>query len=279
MASRKQNSDKPARRGRKRKSATSASIIDAELDHVAEEDAGPSLRRRRSFLSWVFRWVRLALFGLFGLMIAHLVIFAFVPPVSMLMLERWISGEPVKRSYVSLDEISPRLIASVIASEDSQFCRHWGVDFNAVWDVLEQAWDADEAPTRGASTITMQVTKNLYLWHLPSYARKVLEAPMSLVLDMVWSKQRIMEVYLNIAEWGPNGVIGAEEGAKRAFGKSAKSLTSRQAALLTTSLPNPIKRNSARPSRRQALVASLVEQRARSAELPLECFADEYRPR
>jgi monofunctional glycosyltransferase len=258
----------------------SLSSATSEAEAADADDKGTgAVRARRSLLSRLFRWARPAVLAGFGLMIAHLVIFAFVPPISMLMVERWVSGQPVKRSYVSLDEISPRLVASVIASEDSQFCRHWGVDFSAVWDVLEQAWEEDEAPTRGASTITMQVTKNLYLWQLPGFARKPLEAPMALIVDLVWSKERIMEVYLNIAEWGPNGVIGAEEGAKRAFGKPAKSLSPRQAALLTTSLPNPIKRNAAKPSRRQALVASIVEQRARSSELPLDCFSPEHRPK
>jgi monofunctional glycosyltransferase len=276
MASRKQAKKRPARGGRRKGILSSATDETGEAETSSEGGTAP---KRRGLLSRLFRFARLAILGALGLMIAHLVIFAFVPPVSMLMVERWMTGQTVNRSYVPLDDISPRLIASVIASEDSQFCRHWGVDFDAVWDVLEQAWEEDEAPNRGASTITMQVTKNLYLWQLPGFARKPLEAPMALIVDLVWSKQRIMEVYLNIAEWGPNGIIGAEEGAKRAFGKSAKSLSARQAALLTTSLPNPVKRNAGKPSRRQALVASIVEQRARSADLMLECFSKEYRPR
>jgi monofunctional glycosyltransferase len=274
MASRKHRSSKATSGKRRRKPLTSDSqTADSEQDEA--DTVVPSVRR--GLFSRLFRWARFVVLGLLGLMIVHLIIFAFVPPISLLMVQRWLTGNPVTRTYVPLDDISPRLIASVIASEDSQFCRHWGVDFSAVWDVLEQAWTDDEAPNRGASTITMQVTKNLYLWPLPSYGRKVLEAPMSLIVDLVWSKERIMEVYLNIAEWGPNGIIGAEEGAKRAFGKSAKSLTARQAALLTTSLPNPIKRNPAKPSRRQALVASIVEQRARSADLPLECLSETNR--
>jgi monofunctional glycosyltransferase len=277
MASRKQSSTSPKKRGSRRSALSSADAANG-AEPAESAEATVVLPERRTLLSRLMRWLRLAILGGVGLMVAHLIVFAFVPPISLLMVERWLSGEPVKRSYVSLDDVSPRLIASVIASEDSQFCRHWGVDFKAVWDVLEQAWDADEAPVRGASTITMQVTKNLYLWPLPSYGRKVLEAPMSLIVDLVWSKERIMEVYLNIAEWGPNGVIGVEEGAKLAFGKSAKALSPRQAALLTTSLPNPIKRRAAKPSRRQAIVAAIVEQRARSADLPLECLAENHRP-
>jgi monofunctional glycosyltransferase len=276
MARRKDAPQKPARAGRRRAFLSSAS---AKADAEEGEDGDAATPGKRGFVRRAWRMGRFAVLAALGLMIAHLIIFAFAPPISMLMVERWVTGQPVKRSYVSLDDISPRLIASVIASEDSQFCRHWGVDFGAVWDVLEQAWDDEEAPTRGASTITMQVTKNLYLWQLPGFARKPLEAPMALIVDLVWSKERIMEVYLNIAEWGPNGVIGAEEGAKRAFGRPAKSLSPRQAALLTTSLPNPIRRNPARPSRRQALVASIIEQRARSSDLPLDCFSLEHRPK
>ncbi len=154
MASRKQARTKPQRRGRRR-SALSSTAETPDSD----DTASVTLPRRRTLLGRLFRWLRLLVLGGLGLMLVHLIVFAFVPPVSLLMIERWVTGQPVKRDYVSLDDISPRLIASVIASEDSQFCRHWGVDFTAVWDVLEQAWDAEEAPTRGASTITMQVTK------------------------------------------------------------------------------------------------------------------------
>lgn len=213
-----------------------------------------------------------------GALAIHMVAFAFLPPVSLLMVERWLSGQPVTRIYMPIEAISPRLIASVIASEDGQFCRHHGVDLRELREVLEQAWEDEEAPTRGASTLTMQVVKNLYLWPLPVAMRKPLEAPLALALDLAWSKERILEVYLNIAEWGPEGEIGAEAGARRAFGKSARDLTPRQAALLATSLPNPVRRNPAKPSRRQALVAGVIERRARSADLPLDCVRRAARP-
>jgi monofunctional glycosyltransferase len=274
MARHKASKQQPRATKRRRRNVLSATEITAEEEQASDKP----VPRRRTMRQRLWRGLRWLVMGGTVALLLHLIIFAFVPPISLLMIERWVTGQPVTRDYVSLDEVSPRLIASVVASEDSQFCHHWGVDFNAVWDVLEQAWDDDEAPTRGASTITMQVTKNLYLWPLPSYMRKVVEAPLALVVDLVWSKQRIMEVYLNIAEWGPNGVIGAEAGAQRAFGKSAKNLSPRQAAILTTSLPNPIKRNAAKPSRRQLLVANVVERRARSSELPLDCFSKEYRP-
>ena len=246
---------------------------DGNLDTAAAENIAPRISWKRK-IGRLFLW---AAGGYAAVLTAHLIIFAFAPPVSSMMLGRWFSGQPVSRTYVSLDNVAPRMIASVIASEDSQFCRHWGVDFGAVWDVLENSWNDDEAPTRGASTITMQVVKNLYFWQLPGYVRKLFEYPTALFVDLIWSKERIMEVYLNIAEWGPDGVIGVEAGAQRAFGRSAKVLTARQASILTTSLPNPIKRNAAKPSRRQLLVAGVVERRARSADLPLECFSENHR--
>jgi monofunctional glycosyltransferase len=265
-------SKRPARsRGRIR-----ALTSDAAPSDAPPADAAPA-KGRRGWLRRIWRWIKWLFLGGLVAFALHLLVFAFAPPVSILMLERWLTGQPVTRVYKPLSEISPRLVASVIASEDSQFCRHWGVDFGAVWDILEQAWDDEEAPTRGASTITMQVTKNLYLWPLPSYSRKVLEAPLAMIVDLFWSKERIIEVYLNIAEWGPDGVIGAEAGALRAFKKSARDLSARQAAILTTSLPNPVRRNAAKPSRRQLLVANVVERRAKSAELLLDCLPEALR--
>ncbi|MCB1525116.1 MAG: transglycosylase domain-containing protein, partial [Rhodoblastus sp.] len=138
-----------------------------------------------------------ALLALAGLMI----LWRFAPPVSTLMLARYVTGRPVVRDYASLDRISPALVASVVMSEDAKFCRHHGVD----WDALGEVLDDEDGPSRGASTITMQVVKNLFLWPARSAIRKAVEIPLALVLDIVWPKRRIMEVYLNIAEWGPDG--------------------------------------------------------------------------
>ncbi len=133
----------------------------------------------------------------------------------------------------------------MLASEDSRFCEHAGVDWDAIREVVEGA--DEDGPSRGASTIPMQTAKNLFLWPSRSYVRKGLELPIALYLDLVWTKRRMMEVYLNIAEWG-DGTFGAEAAARRYFNKSAKDLTRREAALLATALPNPFRRNPARPS-------------------------------
>ncbi|WP_425487083.1 monofunctional biosynthetic peptidoglycan transglycosylase [Microvirga arsenatis] len=167
-----------------------------------------------------------------------------VPPVSTLMLGRWLMLQPVERDFVPLEEISPSLPLAVLTAEDSRFCEHNGVDWDALREVVEAA--DEDGPARGASTIPMQVAKNLFLWPSRSYIRKGLEIPVALYLDLIWSKRRMIEVYLNIAEWG-EGVFGAEAAAQKYFGKSAKNLNAREAALLARALPNPLVRNPARP--------------------------------
>ena len=177
-----------------------------------------------------------------------------VHPVSTLMLARWARGEPVDRRWVPLSSVSPRLVASVILSEDGQFCREHGVDFGALRDVIAEG---DGAPTRGASTLTMQVAKNLFLWPGRSYLRKGFEIPLAVLLDAVWGKRRVLEDYLNVAEWG-DGVFGIEAAAERDFGVPASALSARQAALLATALPNPALRSAVHPSRRHRLMAQRI---------------------
>jgi monofunctional biosynthetic peptidoglycan transglycosylase len=150
-----------------------------------------------------------------------------------------------------------------MTSEDSRFCEHRGVDWDALWDVVEAA--DEDGPARGASTLPMQTAKNLFLWPSRSYIRKGLELPIALYIDLIWSKPRMMENYLNIAEWG-EGIFGAEAAARHYFRKSAKNLTRREAALLATALPNPLVRNPARPSaRHRALAARLMGRMERAA--------------
>ncbi len=177
-----------------------------------------------------------------------------IAPVSNLMIGRWLTGQPVDRRFVPLSAISPKLIASVILSEDGQFCREHGVDFSALREVIG---DGDAAPTRGASTLTMQVVKNLFLWPGRSYIRKGLEIPLAVALDTLWGKRRVLEAYLNVAEWG-DGIFGIEAAAQREFHVSAAALTIRQAALLATALPNPILRSVTRPSRRHRQLAQRI---------------------
>jgi monofunctional biosynthetic peptidoglycan transglycosylase len=195
--------------------------------------------------------------------IALIFIYRSVAPTSTLMLARWAQGKGYERVYVPLDQISPNLRSSVIASEDALFCRHHGVDWGALREVIDSA--DEDGPSRGASTIAMQTAKNLFLWPSRSVARKAIEIPLALTIDFVWPKRRVLEVYLNIAEWG-EGVFGAEAAARRYFQKSADRLDHRQAALLAAALPNPHVRNPGRPTRQLDRRAATIEARARSAD-------------
>lgn len=195
-----------------------------------------------------------------------------VKPVSTLMIQQRFSGETVKRNWVSFDKISPFVWQSVVSSEDGQFCKHSGVDWNQINIVIDDALEGE--PVRGASTITMQSVKNLYLWPSRSYIRKVLEVPLAMMVNAIWGKKRTMEIYLNIAEWGP-GIYGIEAAAQHHFKRSARKLTRKQAALLAVTLPNPIARNPRKPNRGMRRLARLVEGRARASGAYVKCLRDE----
>ena len=198
-----------------------------------------------------------------------LVVYSFAPPVSTLMIGRTFAGETYQRIYTPLKNIAPVVAASVIASEDARFCRHGGVDWSALRKVFDEA-DKD-GPSRGASTITMQTAKNLFLWPGRSKIRKGIEIAIALLLGQVWSKAYNLEVYLNIAEWGER-VFGIEAAARYYFKKSASQLNAREAALLATSLPNPIVRNAARPSPFQRRLAARIAARARGGAEWRDCL-------
>jgi monofunctional biosynthetic peptidoglycan transglycosylase len=172
-------------------------------------------------------------------------IYAVVNPVSTIMLWRYVTGQQVERHWVPLEKIDKEVPLSVIIAEDGRFCTHYGVDLVEIRDAIEDANGIDDL--RGGSTITQQVAKNLFLWPGRSFVRKALELPLSLWIDLVLSKKRILEIYLNVAELGPSGEFGVEAGAKRAFGRSAARLSRYQAALLAASLPNPVTRNAKKP--------------------------------
>ncbi len=199
---------------------------------------------------------------------ALIFVYRFVPPVSTLMLARWLEGETVERHYVPLERISGFLRAAVIVSEDAHFCEHNGVDWGALREVLDRP--GANGPTRGASTIPMQTAKNLFLWPSRSYLRKAIEIPLALLIDFAWPKRRILEVYLNLAEWGP-GIFGAEAAARHYFHKGAARLDAREAALLATALPNPGHRNAAKPSPRHAGLATRIMARAPTAGSFVAC--------
>jgi monofunctional glycosyltransferase len=192
-------------------------------------------------------------------------------PVSTLMVWRWLKGAPVDRQWIDLEEMSPYLPLSVVASEDARFCLHHGVDWDALRDVVDDAGDGEV--TRGGSTITQQVAKNLFLWPGRSFIRKGLELPLALWIDRVLPKQRILEIYLNIAELGPSGQFGAEAGSNYAFGRSAATLSPREAALLASILPNPVKRSARNPGPGVRRLAGTYVVRARAAALQ-RCWGD-----
>jgi monofunctional biosynthetic peptidoglycan transglycosylase len=176
------------------------------------------------------------------------------PPITPLMLIRLAEGEGLERDWQPLAQIAPALAEAVVAAEDNRFCAHWGFDWPALKGEIE-AWLAGE-PARGASTITMQTAKNLFLWPDRSLVRKALEAPLTPQLELLWPKRRIVEVYLNVVEFGP-GIYGAEAAAQSYFGKPAAGLSRREAALLAAVLPHPRSSSPARPS-------AYLEERART---------------
>ena len=171
------------------------------------------------------------------------------------MARQWLSGVSIRQQWVDFDEISPALPRAVVISEDATFCRHWGVDWSAVGEALEDAEDG--GGVRGASTIPMQTAKNLFLWNGQSYIRKALEVPLAYAMSAIWPKRRVLEIYLNIAEWGP-GIFGAEAAARYHFGKSASQLTPREASLLAAALPSPRTRNAGRPNGQTARIAARI---------------------
>jgi len=186
-------------------------------------------------------------------------------PVSTVMLWRQLTGQRVEREYVPLARIAPALIHTVIVAEDGRFCTHHGVDFAGIRAAIDEVDDIGEM--RGGSTITQQVAKNLFLWPARSYLRKALEFPLALWIDFVLTKRRILEIYLNVAEWGPTGQFGVEAGSRYAFGKSARELSAYQAALLTAVLPNPYDRSARKPGPGLRRLAGLyVARAARSPE-------------
>jgi monofunctional glycosyltransferase len=175
-------------------------------------------------------------------------LYRVVDPVSTLMLWRWATGARVERVWTPLTRIAPALPLAVIVAEDGRFCRHHGVDLSQLRDVIEGIEDLDDlADVRGGSTIPQQAAKNLFLWQGRSFVRKALEFPLALWLDLVLGKRRLLEIYLNVVEWGPNGQFGAQAAARRAFNKSAHDLTADEAALLAAVLPNPHRRDPRAP--------------------------------
>ena len=195
--------------------------------------------------------------------------FRFIdPPLTPLMVIRSSEGYERWQEWMPAEAISRHLAHAVIAAEDNRFCEHGGLD----WQAMGEAWQDWRAGgrLRGASTITMQTAKNLFLWPDRDWLRKALEAWLTLQIELLWPKERILEVYLNIAEWGP-GIYGAEAAAQYHFGRSAAALSRGQAALLATALPNPLQRAAGRPSPAHAGRANRIVQRIPAIAPLLAC--------
>ncbi|MDB5535525.1 MAG: mtgA [Devosia sp.] len=249
----------------------------AALDFVGPASYCKAMaRRRKSGGMWgAVRWLARLVVVLVAIPVVLTPVYLFVDPISVPMLQRYVTGQKVIRQWRGIGQVSDRLKASVILSEDGQFCRHWGVDFSALRDEVNDLFAG--RPVRGASTITMQVARNLFLWNGESYIRKGLEIPLALYVDLVLPKRRIMEIYLNIAEWGPSGQFGIEAGAQAAFGVEPDALSRSAAALLTTALPNPMLRLPGRPSANQRRIAAVIEDRVGQYGERADCVGENGR--
>ena len=192
----------------------------------------------KSGRSWLGRIITLLVGVFVAVHIYALALKIFPAPGTILMAQRAISGETVKRNWTRLEAFSPYLISAVIAAEDARFCQHDGIDWDAVQDAMSD--NQKRKRRRGGSTITQQTAKNVFLWNGGGFIRKVPETWMASFIDYTWGKKRVMEMYLNVAEWG-DGLFGAEAAAQARFKKSAKDLSPRQAALLAAVLPSPNK--------------------------------------
>ena len=198
-------------------------------------------------------WAGRIALGCAALALALVFLFAVIrPPTTPYIVSEALRLGGVSRQWVPMEEIAPAMARSAVAAEDANFCLHWGFDMAAIRDAL------DDGAARGASTISQQTVKNVYLWQGRSWLRKALEAVLTPAVELVWSKRRILEVYLNVAEFD-TGVFGVEAAAQHYFGVSAADLGSRQAAALAAVLPAPKERSAARPSafvaRRAASIA------------------------
>lgn len=245
-------------------------IIEPETEGLDMAAARRGIFSRGSLRRWV-RLGALAAAALIALPIVLTILYMppFVRPISTLMVKDIVTLQGYDRQWVALDDIAPVLAHSVIMSEDGQFCSHRGVDLGELRGVISDALDGES--TRGASTIPMQTVKNLYLWNGRSFIRKAAELPLAIYFDALMSKRRIMEIYLNIAEWGPN-IYGIEAASQHYFGKPASQLSRRQAALLAVTLPNPAARNPAKPGAGLRRLASVIERRASRAGAYVQCL-------
>jgi len=226
--------------------------------------------RRKSGLRRLLSRVFLALVFLAALPLVLLPLYSVVnPPVTTVMLWKALSGAGIRKSWADLENISPHLVRSVLVSEDARFCEHNGID----WVEVQKALDDDDGRMRGASTISMQTVKNLFLWTGRAWIRKALEVPLALYADLVLSKRRLMEIYLNIAEFD-TGVYGAAAAAEHHFGIGPARLSASQAARLAAILPSPETRDAANPGPGTRRIAQRIAARAKEAGAYAGCVLD-----
>lgn len=210
--------------------------------------------KERSLAGRIWLWTKRIALLLFILQAVYILLLKWInPPITITQFSSWITGDGLKRDYVSGDEISRNIKLAVIASEDQIFPDHSGFD----WKNIKKAMEYNEKKPnriRGASTISQQVAKNVFLWQGRTRIRKVLEAYFTFMIELIWGKERILEVYLNVIEMG-KGIYGAEAAAQSYFGKPAKNLTRKEAAMIAACLPNP-KVYTVKPLHRQVAVRS-----------------------
>ncbi|MBO9412282.1 monofunctional biosynthetic peptidoglycan transglycosylase [Ruegeria sp. R8_2] len=227
-------------------------------------------KRKTPIIPRIRRWVGRGFLVVIACVVGLVVLYSVVnPPVTHTIWSEWRRLGKVERDWVPIEQISPVMARSAVAAEDANFCLHWGFDVEAIRDALE------DGGSRGASTITQQVVKNVFLWQGRSWVRKALETSITPVVEIFWSKQRILEVYLNVAETG-NGVFGVEAAAQRNFNVPASKLSPVQAARIAAILPSPRNRSVTDPSvRTRRRAASILDGAATiRADGRADCFED-----
>lgn len=203
----------------------------------------------RAILSWISGWIRWLGLRFLALMAALVLIFSVInPPTTWTILTGMRDHPGTPREWVSIGQIAPAMVRSVVAAEDANFCAHWGFDMREIRRVVATG------SSRGASSLTQQTAKNVFLWQGRSWPRKLLETLYTPMIEALWSKRRIVEVYLNVAEFGP-GVFGIHAAAHHHFGTTPDKLTQRQAAALASILPAPRTRKPDTTSRRSRAIA------------------------
>ncbi|MBO9448465.1 monofunctional biosynthetic peptidoglycan transglycosylase [Ruegeria sp. R14_0] len=231
---------------------------------------GKASKTRKPLIPRVRRWVTRAALGAVVLLLGLILLYSVVnPPVTHTIWSEWRRLGKVERDWVPIEQIAPIMARSAVAAEDANFCLHWGFDVEAIRDALE------DGGSRGASTITQQVVKNVFLWQGRSWVRKAFETSITPVVEIFWSKQRILEVYLNVAETG-QGVFGVEAAAHRYYGVSADQMSPVQAARLAAILPSPRNRSVTDPSVRTRRRAAAILDGAATirADGRADCFED-----